>query len=451
MSDPLSSSSFSRRRVLGLGLGAAAALPLASGLSGCAGASTTGGGGGSGAMQFYATQFSQVEEKQRYEAIVKKFLTDPPVSFNVAPSTSEFLTQIKTQVQAKKVSFDLVGGLYGDLAPVADQLEDLDDLAGDATAAGVPAELMKLGKLNGSTQKFIPWMQATYVVAVNKKALQWLPGGADVNALTYDQYLAWAKAAKAGNGGKAVFGMPCGPKGLYHRFFQGYLLPSFTGGQITTFAGADAQAAWAYMKELWANMNPASTNYDNMQDPLASGEVLVAWDHVARLVGAPKAKPDEWIMVPAPSGPKGLGYMLIVAGLAVPRGGDKAKAGKTIKALLKNDVQGETLKQNAFFPVTKGDLPGDLPPAVSLEAKAVQAQQTNSKAVVALPPVGVGAKDAELGQAFKDTFTQICLQNKPVAEVVSAQAKVIQKILDEVKVPCWAPDPASNGQPCKVG
>lgn len=448
MSNP---ASLSRRRVLGLGLGAAAALPFAGALSGCAGASTTGGGGGAGSMQFYGTQFSQVEEKQRYEAIVKQYLTDPPVSYNVAPSASEFLTQIKTQVQAKKVAFDLVGGLYGDLAPVADQLEDIDDLTSAATSAGVPEEMMKLGKLNGSTQKFIPWMQATYVVAVNKKALQWLPAGADVNNLTYDQFLAWAKAAKDGNGGKGVFGLPCGPKGLYHRFFQGYLLPSFTGGQITTFASLEAQQAWGYMKNLWAAMNPASTNYDNMQDPLASGEVLVAWDHVARLVGAPKAKPDDWLMVPAPTGPKGLGYMLIVAGLAIPKGGDKTKANKTIQALLKPDIQNATLKQNAFFPVIKGDPPADLPPAVKLESTAVQAQQNNPKAIVALPPVGVGAKDAELGQAFKDTFTQICLQNKPIPDVVANQANVIQKILDEVKVPCWAPDPSSNGQTCKVG
>ena len=63
-----------------------------------------------------------------------------------------------------------------------------------------------------------------------KKALQWLPSGADVQKLTYDQFLAWMTAAKRGNGGKPVFGFGAGPKGLYHRFFQGFLLPSFTGG-----------------------------------------------------------------------------------------------------------------------------------------------------------------------------------------------------------------------------
>ena len=90
-----------------------------------------------------------------------------------------------------------------------------------------------------------------------------------------------------------MFGIPAGPKGLFYRFTQGYLLPSFTGGQVTTFRSADAEAAWTYMADLWAATAPASTNYEYMQEPLARGEVLVAWDHVARLVGATKDKPDD--------------------------------------------------------------------------------------------------------------------------------------------------------------
>jgi multiple sugar transport system substrate-binding protein len=36
----------------------------------------------------------------------------------------------------------------------------------------------QLGKFGTSEQKFIPWMQASYVMAANKKALQYLPEGA---------------------------------------------------------------------------------------------------------------------------------------------------------------------------------------------------------------------------------------------------------------------------------
>ncbi|MFP5367135.1 MAG: extracellular solute-binding protein, partial [Actinomycetes bacterium] len=190
----------------------------------------------------------------------------------------------------------VAGGLHSDLIPFATQFEDLTSLTNDLSSAGFSDDLLELAKLGTDAPRYIPWIQATYVVAVNKKALDWLPPGADVNKLTYEQYLAWAQAAKAANG-RPVFGIPAGPKGLHHRFYQGFLLPSFTGGQITTFRNADAVTAWTYMRDLWANTNPASANYDFMQEPLGNGEVLVAWDHVARLINAVQDKPDDWLMV----------------------------------------------------------------------------------------------------------------------------------------------------------
>lgn len=438
----------SRRLLLQSAGGAAAVGALASACS----ASTSGGssgGGTAGALTFMSTQFTPVEERQKYEAVLKKYA--PGVGFNPVDG-AVFPSTIKSQVSAGKVQINMVGGLHGDLAPFADQLEDLSSVAQSLSSAGYSKDILELAKLGTSATKYIPWMQASYVVAVNKKALQWLPSGADVNNLTYDQYLQWAKAAKDANGGKGVFGHPAGPKGLHHRFYQGFLLPSYTGGQVTTFMSDGAVQAWTYMRELWGAMNPASTNYDFMQEPLARGEVLVAWDHVARLVGAVGDKPDEWQMVQAPSGPKGLGYMLVVAGLAIVKGApDKDKAIEVIKKLSTPEAQIDTLRSNAFFPVVKADPPSDLKPAAQLEAKAVAAQQNAPKALLALPPVGLGAKDGEVGQLFKNCFQQICLSNADVGATLKAQGQQLQTILDGLKVPCWAPDPMTPGQACKVG
>jgi len=437
----------SRRQVLQIGAGVTAAPFLMGSLSGCSGASTS--GGGAGAFSFLSTQFTPVEEKQRFEKILGSQVKDVKVSYN-SMAVGDFTTQVTSQVKAGKVSIGMVGGLHGDLSPLAANLEDLDSLAKEMSGAGIGDDLWKLAKLGGSTTKYIPWMQATYVVAIHKSALAWLPSGADVQKLTYEQYLGWAIAAKKA-AGKPVFGFPAGPKGLYHRFFQGFLLPSYTGGLITTFTSPEAVTAWTYMQHLWANMNPASTNYDNLQEPLARGEILVGWDHVARLVDAPKAKPADWLMVPAPSGPKGLGYMLVVAGYGVPKGADVAKASTVIKALSKPATQIEVLRQNAFFPVVKAEIPTDLPAAVRLEADAVAAQQSAPNALLALPPVGLGAKDGEVSQVFKDCFKQICKEGKAPTVVLGQQAKILQAILDEMKVPCWAPDPVKAGETCKVG
>jgi len=444
-SEPLKTDvTITRRTLLGLGLGAAAAPVLAA----CSGVSTTGTQSGPGAVNFLSTQFTPIEERQRFEKILADHVKDAKVGFNPVDA-STFSTTVKSQVDAGDVKVNLIGGLHGDLAPLADKLADLDDVLSGLSDRGFASDLTELAKLGGSTTKYIPWMQATYLLAVNKKALQWLPSGADVQKLTYDQFLAWMTAAKSGNGGKPVFGFGAGPKGLYHRFFQGFLLPSFTGGQVTTFRSADAVTAWQYMKELWAQTAPASTAYDFVQEPLQRGEILVGFDHVARLAAAPKDKPDDWLMVPAPSGPKGLGYMLVIAGLGVPKGAaDADRAKSVIKALTTPAIQSEVLRQNAFFPVVKGDLPAELPAPIRLEASGVQAQQGTGGAIVALPPVGVGAKDGEVAQVYKDTFKEICLDGKPIRPVLDAQAAKLNAILDQIKVACWKPDPA--GTPCRV-
>ncbi|MFP5415380.1 MAG: ABC transporter substrate-binding protein [Actinomycetes bacterium] len=430
----------SRRSLFGLGAG----LAVASTLSGCAGASTTGGGD----VTFFSTQFAPVEEKQRFEKILADHVKDVRVGFNALPSAADFNTQLKTQVDAGQVSIGVAAAIHGDLAPLGDYLEDLDDMVPDARAAGITDELLELGKMGTSTQKYIPWMQASYVVCANKKALEWLPSGADVNALTYDQFLQWADNANQANG-KPVFGLPAGPRGLYHRFFQGYLIPSYTGAVVTRWTSADSVAGWSWMRDFWSNCNPASTNYEYMQEPLARGEVLVGWDHVARLVSAPQDNPDDWIMVPSPIGPKGLGYMLIVAGMAIPRGGDREEAAKVIKALSAPAAQVEVLRQNAFFPVVETELPSDLPAPIKLEADAVAKQAASPQALLALPPVGLGAKDGEFGQVFKDVFREICLQGGDPQSVVTRYAANMQAVLDAAPVPCWAPDPPAPV--CQVG
>lgn len=444
MARPFPDLQLSRRNALKLGLGASALPFIGGALGACSGASTSGGGD----FTFLSTQFTPVEEKSKYEKILSTYVKDTKVGFN--PMTmGDLSSQLSSQVKAGKVSINLIGGLHGDLAAIQGSLQDLSSIKGDLSSAGISDDLWKLAGSLGGGVKYIPWMQATYVVAAHKSMLEHLPQGADQNSLTYDQYLQWAVNIKQKTG-KAMVGFPAGPTGLYHRWFQGFLLPSYTGHQVQAFASADAVTAWKYMKDLWANMNPASTNYNNLQEPMARGEVLVGWDHVARLVDAPKAAPDQWVMLPAPKGPKGLGYMLVVGGFGVPNGADLAKASTVIKALAQPPAQVETLRQNAFFPVVKADLPTDLPPAISLEATAVAAQQKAQGTLVALPPVGVGAKDAEIAQVYKDTFAKICKDGGDIPTVLGAQAKTLQGILDQIKVPCWAPDATTAGSTCSV-
>lgn len=439
----------SRRQVLRLGL-AIGSIGITAPLASACGFSTSGGGGGDDKLTFLSTQFSPVEEAERFRQILAG-VYDGDVSY-VAEDGGVFTNQIRSQVGADNVRINLVGGLHGDLAPLADgHLEDLSDLAAELAGNGYSDDFLQLGKAGTDTTWYIPWAQATYLVAVHSSALEHLPSGADVQDLTYEQFLDWADAANKATG-KAQFGLPAGPDGLLHRFLQGYLYPSFTGGQVTTFASDDAVTVWEYLKELWANCNPGSTNFAFMQEPLASGQVTVAWDHVARLVDAPGGNPDDWHMVPAPRGPRGRGYMAVLTGLAIPKGApEQDKAKELIKALSEPDTQVELLRQNAFFPTVAAQIPDDMPAAVQLEADAVRAQAESADTVVALPPVGLGQRDGEMSKIFLDSFTAIVLQNADIRQTLDGQAQIMQRLIDEQEAACWAPDPASDGEPCQVG
>jgi multiple sugar transport system substrate-binding protein len=434
-----------RRRVLRLGLALGLAAPLA---GACTGFNTS--GSGAGALTFLSTQFNPIEEAERFRRILRS-ATNRPVNYVTATDPSQLQSTIRAQVSSGQVRISLLGGLHGELAPLADGLlEDLSGLATELADRNYPADFRELAKAGTDRTWYIPWAQATYLVAIHKPALEYLPPGADPAKLTYPRFLDWAVAARRATG-QPQFGLPAGNRGLLYRFLQGYLYPSFTGGQVTSFRGAEAVDMWRYLKDLWANCTPASANFAAMQEPLLAGQVQVAWDHVARLVQAPAPRPSEWLMVPAPAGPKGRGYMPVLTGLAIPKGAPDVEGAKAvIRALSTSQVQNELLRQNSFFPTVAGPLPADLPPAVRLEADAVVAQQNAPDALISLPPVGLGQKDGEMSKVFRDTFTAIVLQGADIRSTLDQQARVMQSLLDAVSAPCWAPDPSRPGQTCRV-
>jgi multiple sugar transport system substrate-binding protein len=222
---------------------------------------------------------------------------------------------------------------------------------------------MTLGKFGTAHQLYIPWMLASYIMVADKKALPYVPDGADINALSYDQLAAWASAVREKTG-KRLLGFPAGPQGLMHRFFEGFLYPSYTGGVVVPFRSEAAETMWTHFASLWKSVNPNSASYNFMQEPLLSGDVWIAFDHIARVLDALRQKPDEFVAFPAPAGPKGRGYMPALAGLAVVKGApDVNGAMALIDYLEQPETQIATTRSVGFFPVAKVDLPPAWPQA----------------------------------------------------------------------------------------
>lgn len=390
---------------------------------------------------FWSTQAKPVEESQAMREQVLSGV-EGGVDFQ-ANDGGPWLTRLQAEIEAGKGTIGVLGSLHGNFTSMPDDLVDLSGI--DLGDVKVNSTFAELGKLGTDEQKYMPWMQATYIMAANKKALEHLPEGADINALTYDQLIAWAKTM-AEKTGSPKFGFPAGPKGLKHRFFQGYLYPSFTNSVVTKFASDEAVVAWDKFKELWKYTNPGSTNFSFMQEQLLSDEVWVAFDHTARLADAFNKKPDDFIGFPAPAGPTGRGFMPVIAGVAIPKTAPDMDAAKKVVAyMLKPETQLKTLKATNFFPVVDVELPEDMPPAVRLAGAAIAAMSGSEDANPGLLPAGLGDQGGKFNQVYVDSFERIVLNGQDVKTVLDEQKEALRKIMNDTGAPCWAPDKPSEG------
>lgn len=404
-----------------------------------------------GNVTFYSNQLAQVAESEAFRnTLVKGFQGNVTAIF--AASDAEFDSRVQAEARAGKGTVDLLGGLHGNFSTLQDKniLVDLSDLVKEFSSGktAIGKDFMTLGKLGTNKQYYIPWMQATYVAIANKKVLPLLPKGASLNRLTYGQYNQWAKAIKARYGART--GWPAGPNGLIHRFFQGYSVPAFSGGVVTTFRQPLAAASWQWMRADWQNVHPQSLTYGFMQDPLLSEEVLLAWEHVARLRNALLTRPDAFVVFPAPIGPKGLAYMPVLAGLAIPKSAPNPAGAKAlIRWLLSVSTQAKTLSAVGFYPVVAGRLSKQISAGLRAQSNAIKIMQASPKALPALLPIGLGAEGGNFNTIFRDTFTRTVIRDEGIPGVLNDQGAKLQAIMDKTGAPCWKPDPPSNGA-CKV-
>jgi multiple sugar transport system substrate-binding protein len=421
-------------------LARAAALMLLAGHVALAGAQTT----------IVSTQLRPIEEAEKMRNVILKGAPDA-VNF-VPEDPNTYLTRMQAELGAARGKVHATIALDGELAPV-NQLGGLQDLDDMVTRLGASREFspaaLTLGKLGGSAQRFVPLMTNTFQMVANKQALKHLPAGANINALTFTQLRDWAKAMKDATG-EAKLGFPAGPRGLMHRFFQGSLYPSYTGGVVRSFANADAQKMWTEFKDLWQYVNPRSTAYGFMEEPLKTGEVWVAFDHTARLLPALNEKPNDFVTFPAPSAAKGRGFMPVMVGIAVPKNSpDRAAAERAIDHLTRPATQAAMLREVGFFPVVKADL-GTLSPGVQLAADGMNKTFAAADGRASLLPTGLGAKNGEFNKAFIDTFQRIVLRGEDIKTVLAEQGKALDQLMKDANAPCWAPDASSGTAPCPV-
>ena len=175
-------------------------------------------------LVFLATQLRPIEEAQKMRKVILKEF--PREVDYVTEQPPQLPVRIKAEQQGGAHTIDVVGALHGELQPLVplDALVPLDNLASKLNGRGIPDLLMTLGKFGTAHQLYIPWMQASYIMVATREALPYLPGGADINALSYDQLASWASAIQEKTG-KRLLGFPAGPQGTDAPFLRGLPLP----------------------------------------------------------------------------------------------------------------------------------------------------------------------------------------------------------------------------------
>ena len=364
----------------------------------------------------------------------------------VGMSYSDLSLKLESEEKAGKVTISVIADLHGGLDLFASKgwLEDLSRFP-PLSGRTFPQVLEKYSRLHG-IKAYVPWLTATYVMVVNKKAFEYLPPGLTKEDVikgtekwTYDALLAWAKNLYEKTG-KKLLGFPAGPHGLFVRFLHGYLYPSFTGAQVKNFDSPEAVEMWNYLRELWKYVNPASTTWDAMADPLLRGEVWIAWDHTARIKDAITTKPDEFVVVPTPRGPKGRGFILVIVGLAIPKNApNQETAWKLIDYLTKPETEVKILRKVGFFPAVQ-EASGIIPEgALKILAEGVNRQLSTKDALVAMIP-SLGAKGGDFKEIYITAFKEIVLQGKDPATVTKQLKGQLLKLFEETGAPLPPPD-----------
>jgi multiple sugar transport system substrate-binding protein len=375
---------------------------------------------------FLSTQLTPVAEANMMRQVILK---DFSQSVDFEPYDRAVYNSRVMDLVSKPGGIAVLGGVQEDFLGLyrAGALESVDAIVPELTERTFLPELAA-GRMFGTEHAyFVPWMQATYLMAANKLALQYLPKGADLNRLSYDELRAWAANMHRATG-KGKLGFPGGPKGLLQRFVQGFLYPSFTGSMSNGFSGAAAVSMWEYMRDLWQYVANSSLILNRMDEALLTGEVWVAWDHTARLLEAFKQQPDVFVAFPAPIGPKGRGFISVLAGLGVPKGSSPAAAVGLIEYLTRPLVQATTMESVGFLPVVEIGKEGILSKGLSGLVQATVEQLSSLDAILSSVPLRVADAGRSFDLVYSVAFSRIVFRNLIIQEVLARQEKLLREI-----------------------
>jgi multiple sugar transport system substrate-binding protein len=253
--------------------------------------------------------------------IIKPFEEEHGVTVNFQIiDDATLLQRAEVQQTTNHVTTDIVVSHNGSMPQWLDNgwVEDLTDVVASWDDRTFSEAFVTDTNRDGK-QYFLPVGADVYLLLANNKALPYLPDGVDLDAITWDQYAAWAVAVAEGEGeGKVcITGIPS--KSWVYMFGGTGL--SYGAG----FPDANSEGAMAAWK-VWETIGkaggfvPTVLNIDSCVDPMMREEAWLTVFHNARAGQVYASNETAFTLAPAPGGPVGIGSIAGVSGYAVMKG-----------------------------------------------------------------------------------------------------------------------------------
>ncbi|MGD2027567.1 MAG: extracellular solute-binding protein [Anaerolineales bacterium] len=303
-------------------------------------------------LVFSSRLFSPPREQEYFiNEVIKPFEEEHGVTVNFQIIDDQtLLDRAEVQQTTNHVTTDIVVA-HNSRMPEwieAGWVEDLTDLVAGWTDRHFSTSFSQDTNKDGH-QYFLPVGADVYLLLANNKALDYLPDGVDLDAITWDQYADWAVAIAEGEGeGKVcITGIPA-KSWVY--MFGGTGLSYGAGFPDLNSEGA--MGAWKVWEKIGKadGFVPTVLNIDSCVDPMMREEAWLTVFHNARAGQVYASNETQFTLAPAPIGPDGIGTIAGVSGYAVMKGSANYDlAISFLEYLTRPDVQVKIAKGTGGF------------------------------------------------------------------------------------------------------
>lgn len=339
------------------------------------------------------------------------------------------LDRAKVQTETGNVTTDVVIA-YCQRMPewvAAGYVEDLTEIANSWTDRTFSKGFDGMTTFDGK-RYFVPIGADVYLLAANKKALDYLPEGADVQDITWEQVVEWslAMAKGEGEGKQAVTGVP--EKALIYQY--GSVILSY-GGEFPKINSPEALQAWDLLVKMKEAYTPTVLTYDSLVEPMKRGEAWLTIAHCANVGDIYNSNPSQFVIAPAPKGPAGIGSVAGTSGFAIMKGAPKKELGiKLIEYMSRPDIQLKIAKGAGGFipPVDESlELLGD-----STQDEVIQkALHVMNNGVLSFIPPVYGPNWGAVKLVYDEAFKKLVLGDGAVDKAYLDKA---QETIESYKV-----------------